>query len=187
MKSNKTHKTSKKHSRLYVVSKKDSNVDEKSSFGVVPLLLKDHKKMRSLMKKIKSPRTADGKKLLAFRALELLLDSHTDAEEKSLLNVIKDVEKFTDMSNEGIAEHHLHEIVRKEIRRSRNLDTKVTQVKIFCEMLEHHLDEEEEDLFPKFKDYVALSTRKKLGKRFQAHRLSTKSKSESHLINKALA
>lgn len=40
--------------------------------------------------------------------------------------------------------------------------------------LEHHLEEEEEDLFPRFKKYVATSTRKKMGDLFLKKRKATR-------------
>ena len=41
-------------------------------------------------------------------------------------------------------------------------------MKVFCEILEHHSheDEEEVDIFQNFRKYAALSTRKKIGSAF---------------------
>jgi hypothetical protein len=149
-----------------------------SSQSVVSLLLKDHRAMRSLMEKIKSPRSNPPNILSAFKKLEKLVYSHMRAEETSLLFRISEHEIFEDEAMEGIEEHKIHELVMENIHRLRDQERKITHIKIFCEFLEHHLDEEEEDLFPAFKKHTALSTRKKIGAIFLKKRKATKRKGE---------
>ncbi len=146
--------------------------------SVVSLLLKDHRAMRKLMEKIKSPRSTPAKIFSAFKILEKLVYSHMRAEETSLLFRIKEHEIFEDEAVEGIEEHKIHEMVMTNLHRLKDKERKQTHIKIFCEFLEHHLDEEEEDLFPAFKKYTALSTRKKSGVIFMKKRKATKRKGE---------
>lgn len=129
--------------------------------------------MRKLMAKIKSPRSDKPKIFRSFRQLEKLVDSHMKSEEKSLLHRIKDHEKFEDEAEEGIEEHKIHRLVLSNIHKIKDKDRKTTQIKIFCEFLEHHLEEEEKDLFPKFKKYVASTTEKKMGSIFLLKRKQT--------------
>ena len=53
-------------------------------------------------------------------------------------------------------------------------------------MLEHHLEEEEEDLFPTFKEYSARSTRKKMGTVFRKEREKHKSKREEQVYRETV-
>jgi hemerythrin superfamily protein len=152
---------------------------EKSPEGVITLLLKDHKAMRVLMKKIKSHRTTPAKIRTNFAMLEKLVLSHVKAEEFSLLHFIQHHPKFEDHAKESIEEHHIHESVLAGIRNLKDADRRITQMKIFCELLEDHIDEEEEELFPQFKKYSALSTRKKMGTLFIQRRTKTHSKNEN--------
>lgn len=146
---------------------------DQNSWSVVKLLIKDHQAMRKFMEKIKSPRSDHSKIFRSFTELVKLVESHMKAEEKSLLHRIKDHEKFGDEAEEGIEEHRIHKLVIHNIRRLNKKDRKITQIKIFCEFLEHHLDEEEKDLFPKFKKYAAISTEKKMGTIFLKKRMQT--------------
>ncbi len=141
--------------------------------GVISLLLKDHEAMRVLMKKIKSHRATPAQIKSNFILLEKLVRSHVKAEEFSLLKRLEHHPKFEDHSKESIEEHHIHESVLIGIRNLKNADRKLTQIKIFCELLKDHIDEEEEELFPQFKRYSALSTRKKMGALFIKRRKET--------------
>lgn len=157
-------------STLKSVSQSQSQKDRE---GVITQLLKDHKKMKALMKKIKSPRTTDKTCEKTYKVLLKIVKAHVISEEKSLLNILKGHPRFDDMTQEGIEEHRLHDTVLKQINQTRDLSKKCVRIKIFCEMLEHHLEEEEEDLFPAFRDYAALSTRKKMGAVFRKERSKT--------------
>ncbi len=137
-----------------------------TTHGIIKLLLADHKLMRSLMKEVKSKRSSDAKIVASFHELEAVVTSHMAAEERSFLSVVRGHEKFEGLALEGIEEHRVHETVLAGIRRVRAKDRKIQQMKIFCEILEHHLDEEEEGLFPRFKKYAAASTRRKIGDAF---------------------
>jgi hemerythrin superfamily protein len=149
---------------------------EMSSTGVLTLLLKDHREMKSLMAKVKSHRSTPAGKESSFRLLVQLVRSHVKAEEKSLLNKLKTHERFEDEAIEGIEEHRIHAKVIGDIYRIQDRERRQIRMKIFCEFLEHHLREEEKDLFPRFKKYSALTTRKKMGKVFLDKRKQSSTK-----------
>lgn len=147
---------------------------EPNTEGVIKLLLKDHQAMRVLMKKIKSHRAKPTEIYKKFDLLEKIVLSHVKAEEYALLNRIDHHPKFEDHAMESIEEHNIHDNILKGIHRLRDQTRKVTQMKIFCEMLKDHIDEEEEELFPQFKKYSARSTRKKMGALFLTRRKQTR-------------
>jgi hemerythrin superfamily protein len=155
-----------------------ANQAQPSDRNVVALLLKDHRAMKSLMKKIKSPHAQPAKVFSLFKKLEKLVYSHMRAEETSLLHRLEGHEKFEDEVDEGVEEHKIHELVMGNIHKLKDKDRKVTHIEIFCEFLEHHLKEEENELFPMFNKYAALSTRKKMGATFLKRRKATKRKGE---------
>ncbi|MGZ3696397.1 MAG: hemerythrin domain-containing protein, partial [Bdellovibrionota bacterium] len=149
-----------------------------SDFGVVTLLLKDHAAMKKLMAAVKSKRSSRAKVFSSFAKLEKLVHSHMTAEEGALLNRIENHEKFAGEAVEGLEEHEIHRIVMKSIHSVRDPLHKAVRMKSYCEILEHHLHEEEVDLFPRFKKYAALSTRKKMGKVFLRSRKKSHSSGE---------
>ena len=138
----------------------------KAPHDIIKLLITDHELMRSLMDKMKSQKASDDDVIETFKELVRVVESHVEAEEKSFLSLIKDNPKFHDEVLEGYEEHRVHENVIAKIDDVKDKERRAQQMKIYCEMLEHHLKEEEEDLFPKFKDYAALDTRKKIGQNF---------------------
>jgi hemerythrin-like domain-containing protein len=141
--------------------------------GVVKLLLADHKLLRNYMQKVKSDRQSPQDKIKYFKLLEKTVRSHVQAEENAFLSFVEHNPKFADQATESREEHRVHEYVLKGIRGVSDRHRKIVQMESFCEILEHHLDEEEKDLFPRFKKYAALSTRKKMGKNFLKVRVKT--------------
>lgn len=157
----------KKKTSLQVVAGWPSKAEAAS---IVSLLLKDHRAMRQLMEKINSKRSTPRTIVATFGKLEQLVKSHMKAEEEALLNRIREHELFEDKAKEGIEEHRVHELVMANVHRVRDIERKAIHAHIFCEILEHHLKEEEKGLFPRVQKRVALSTRKKIGAVFAKKR-----------------
>lgn len=144
-----------------------------SNAGIVTLLLKDHRAMKELMSELREPRATNRKRFATFAKLEKLVHSHMIAEENALLERIKDNPKFKDEAVEGLEEHEIHRVVISSIHRVKDPDRRFVRMKSFCEILEHHLREEEEELFPKFKKNTAKSTRRRIGKAFLKSRVKS--------------
>ena len=141
--------------------------------SVIKLLLIDHKAMRKLMQDMQSQRASTASVKKHFGVLKALVKSHMAAEETSLLNHLKSHPKFSDEATESYEEHRMHELIFRGIAQINSPSRKAVQMKIYCEMLEHHLKEEEKDLFPRYKTYFSLSTRKEASKTFMKKRLKT--------------
>lgn len=145
--------------------------------GIVTLLLKDHRAMKELMSDLREEKK-NAKRFAIFRRLEKLVHSHMIAEEAALLEKIKGNPKFEDEAVEGLEEHEIHRVVIKSIHRVKDPDRRYVRMKSFCEILEHHLREEEEDLFPKYKKNTAKVTRRKIGRTFLKSRKKSNQNSE---------
>ncbi len=163
--------------RAPMIEKKSlKTVAQKNKIGshsVIKLLLADHKLLRTLMKKVKSHKASPKDTIKAFEVLTKAVTSHVTAEENTFLVLIKDHPKFKDHALESYEEHRIHEYILAGIKKVKETDRKVQQMKSFCEALEHHLDEEEEDIFPRFKKYFAKSTIKKVGRIYSIERKAT--------------
>ena len=159
----------KKTTKLKAVSQKG----EMGAHTVVKLLLADHKLLRTLMKKVKSHKASPKDSIKAFTVLKKAVYSHVKAEERTFLALIKDHPAFKDHVLESYEEHRIHEYIYAGITKVKETERKVQQMKSFCEVLEHHLDEEEEDLFPRFKKHFAKSTNKKVGRNYSKVRKAT--------------
>ncbi len=133
--------------------------------------------MKELMADLKEDKT-NAKRFATFRKLEKLVHSHMVAEEKALLEKIKDNPKFEDEAVEGLEEHEIHRVVIKSINRVKDPDRRYVRMKSFCEILTHHLREEEEELFPEYKKNTAKVTRRRIGRDFLKSRKRSNQNSE---------
>jgi hemerythrin superfamily protein len=145
--------------------------------GIISLLVKDHRAMKELMANLKEDKT-NTKRFATFRKLEKLIHSHMLAEEKAFLEKIKDNPKFEDEAVEGLEEHEIHRVVIKSIHRVKDPDRRYVRMKSFCEILTHHLREEEEELFPEYKRNSAKVTRRRVGRSFLKTRKKTNTNNE---------
>lgn len=158
-----------KKTKLQKVSHQKSS----SSHSIVKLLLEDHRLLRKLMKDVKSQKATPAHARKKFIELKKVVASHVKAEETTFLALIKDHPAFEDHALESYEEHRVHDMIFAGIGKTKDLERKTEQMKIYCEILEHHLDEEEEDLFPRFKRIFATGTQKKAGRNYLSVRKKT--------------
>lgn len=121
------------------------------------VLKKDHEALRRLMKKMKSERLADEKREQALYEFIDLLQSHTAAEEKTLYKVRKENDWLRGDILEGMQEHRSAEELIEKIKRTENPEIRNAKIKVLCDYTEHHLDEEEESLFPHFEKTISAN------------------------------
>lgn len=130
------------------------------------VLKEDHESLRELMKQMKSSRLSDKKKDQAFKLFVDLLTAHTAAEEKSLYDVRINNEWLRPDILEGLQEHRIAEELIAKIKRTKNRELKDAKMKVLCDYVEHHLDEEEEELFPHFEKTISATQSKKLQQQY---------------------
>lgn len=114
-------------------------------------LKKDHRKVEDLFKEIeKSGDKAAKKKEKLFQTLKQELTAHAEAEEQALYPEIKKNEKMKDMSLEAYEEHHIVKILLEELTELPADDEQWTaKLTVLKEVIEHHVEEEEEEMFKK--------------------------------------
>ncbi|RYZ82547.1 MAG: hypothetical protein EOP04_21820 [Proteobacteria bacterium] len=137
------------------------------------VLIQDHEALRKLMKQIKSARLAPKKKELAYELFCDLLKSHTVAEEQSLYRVRKQNNWLRPDIMEGLQEHRIADELMEKISRTKNPDIQEAKKKVLCDYVEHHLKEEEEDLFPHFEKTISKHQSRELQDLYLKIRLET--------------
>jgi hemerythrin superfamily protein len=132
----------------------------------VRLLVEQHAGIRRLFEEWDelSPRPSKRKAELV-RELITILVKHAKIEEQVFYPAVAaEVEGQADLVDESLEEHHAAELLLKELDRmdpsSDRFDAKVTVLK---EMVIHHLEEEEEALFPQVVDQLPEERRRELG------------------------
>jgi len=110
------------------------------------LLKQDHKKVKALIKKLKS---ASKGKMALVAQIDEEIKIHSQCEEQIFYVEMKKID--SEMVAEAAEEHHQVDTILAELREMTGeegepFDAKVTLLE---ENLEHHIKEEEEEMFPK--------------------------------------
>ena len=122
----------------------------------IELLKADHELVRSLFKEFKEAKEAEdteGMREAQERIFEEL-EVHTGIEEEVFYPAAQEVgEEAEELVAEGIEEHHVVDVLMGEIRDlTPDDDAWVAKMTVLIENVEHHADEEEEELFPKLRE-----------------------------------
>jgi hemerythrin-like domain-containing protein len=112
------------------------------------LLKEDHRKVEQLFSELES---ATGKaKLDVFKQIKTELELHTHIEEKIFYPALEEPEETHDLALEAYEEHAVVKTLLKELGRARTAnDEWEAQAKVLQENVEHHVEEEENELFKK--------------------------------------
>jgi hemerythrin superfamily protein len=135
------------------------------------LLTADHNRVRGLFSRFE---TAAGKNdaqaaQLAAKIFEEL-EIHTKIEEALFYpTVTKLNDEIHELVTEGIEEHHVVDGLMAEVKGLRPSDEEwPAKMKVLVENVEHHAEEEEQEMFPKIRSAMDKDARAELGQRLEA-------------------
>lgn len=123
------------------------------------LLIADHNRVRGLFAQFRQAHEADDRPAMVEVAAKILedLEVHTTIEEEIFYPSIRDTsEEIGEMVDEGVQEHHVVKVLMEELG-----DVDVTsdewaaKVTVLIENVEHHAEEEEQDMFPPLRSRLA--------------------------------
>jgi hemerythrin superfamily protein len=113
------------------------------------LLKKQHRDVKRLFKKIEGTESAsERRQLMTEIAQELQV--HTKIEEELFYPAMRDVpsKKAAEMVNEALEEHHVVDLVLKELPQVDPEDERFeAKMTVLSELVLHHADEEEKEMF----------------------------------------
>jgi hemerythrin-like domain-containing protein len=110
------------------------------------LLKADHRKVDELFKQLE--RTNGKQKLTVFEQIKMELDLHAHIEEKIFYPALEDAAETRDIVLEAYEEHKQVKTLLRELSRARNADEDwEAKAKVLQENVEHHVQEEENELF----------------------------------------
>jgi hemerythrin-like domain-containing protein len=109
----------------------------------------DHDEVKAILDKLENTsKTAKKTKEDLFLKLKRHLIPHMKGEEKHLYSALTDDKEGHEVALESLEEHHVAEMVLQELdsldKDAENWDAKL---KVFKELVEHHIEEEEEEVF----------------------------------------
>jgi len=136
------------------------------------LLRKDHEEALDLAKRICEAKSGAARKAL-FKELKPALAAHSRAEEATVyrpLIALKQDEDARSIGNEGFVEHGLLDAIVEKMSSSRTPESEAwaANAKVLYELLQHHVDEEHNQMFAELGDNFDGEQLEAMGKRFLA-------------------
>ncbi|TGX54849.1 hemerythrin domain-containing protein [Sphingomonas gei] len=128
----------------------------------------DHNRQRALLKRVGDNPGTDGPRREAFETLRLELQAHAAAEEESLYSTMLADPELREDARHSVSEHKevddfLGELLDLEFG-SPEWDAKFGEMR---HRYEHHIDEEEEDMFPAASERLPAEVEERLAQVFE--------------------
>jgi hemerythrin-like domain-containing protein len=144
--------------------------NSQSRKDAVALLKQDHKNVRQLLKKLESAEEGD-ERLELFSQIENELKVHTQIEEEIFYPAFHraaEGEKDEHLFYEAVEEHHVVDMVLPEISETdESSDEFAAKAKVLKDLVEHHAEEEETQMFPKARKLMGTGELKELGQQLE--------------------
>ena len=129
--------------------------------NIINLLKKDHKNVKKLLDD-----TINNRDTSKYPQIQKKLRIHMEGEENLLYP--KTRKQATDLTLEAYEEHDL---VKKELKDIDNLNINdecwMPKMKVVRDLIEHHVEEEEEEYFPKSEELLGLDQLEHLGQKYE--------------------
>jgi hemerythrin superfamily protein len=133
------------------------------------LLKADHKKVAGILEKLDST-TERGVKTREelFTQLKTELDVHARIEETIFYPVLEEAKETRDITLEAFEEHRLVKQLLGELdKMSKDSEEWTAKFTVLKENVEHHVEEEESDMFPKARKVLSDDQAETLGTRLE--------------------
>jgi hemerythrin-like domain-containing protein len=134
---------------------------------VLTFLSDDHDEAKAVFKKLEKAEGAAASKL--WKQLSSMLRLHEELEETLFYPRLKKEEATSDIILEGYQEHHVMDVLIDEIGLLKPSDEEwAPKIKVLQENTEHHIEEEEGELFPRVRKLWSADRRNKIGREMQS-------------------
>jgi hemerythrin-like domain-containing protein len=148
------------------------------SVSIIDLLLYDHQFLKACIRILKDDASDKSRKLLVSRGFLEAVQKHSKAEKKAVYTPLK---KNTELHFTILEAEIEHGVVDAKVKYLKNCVARVrvlkdeteAELKVLAELLEHHLKEEESEMFPKMREALEDETLIELGVEFMSLRKLT--------------
>ncbi len=134
----------------------------------IEFLTHQHHQTEELFEQYQAASDASQRRKLAEEIVEDL-EQHTTLEETVFYPTVR--ERIPDLEKEileDLEEHHAVELLLKEVAEGDPTDERFdAKISVIQEQVEHHVEEEEQDLFPRVRDALGDDALRELGRRMQ--------------------
>jgi Hemerythrin HHE cation binding domain len=131
----------------------------------------DHDKAKSVLQELLESKQPSRSKQKIFEELKRELTVHFRAEEKVFYNRIKEEKEAKDSVLEGNEEHHMADLLLKEISRLGPSDERwKAKLTVLKEAVEHHIEEEESEIWSEAREILSDEEADEIGEAFAAEK-----------------
>ena len=136
------------------------------------LLKDDHTKVKKMLEELDgTTERAEKTRTEVLRPLKHELTIHETIEEEILYPALKEFAKTKDIALEGYEEHHVVDEIVAELEATPVSDeTWGAKLTVMKENLEHHIEEEEDEMFPQARQVMEPAELDELGERMAARK-----------------
>ena len=142
----------------------------------ITLLKTDHEKVAGIFEKLEeTTERAERTREELFTKLKQELDLHAHIEEKIFYPAIKQAEETRDITMEALQEHHVVKVLLRELdAMGVTSETWTAKLKVLKENVEHHVEEEEGEMFKKARTVLSKDQLEELGALMEAEKRQQK-------------
>src|SRR6185436_15874713 len=138
----------------------------KKPADAIAVLKQDHETVRGLLGQLENATGSRREKLLA--KVEQELKVHTQIEEEIFYPAYREAARKKEdqkLYYEAVEEHHVVDLVMPEASEGENPEELKAKAKVLKDLVEHHADEEEKEMFPRARKALDRDELKELGAR----------------------
>lgn len=140
--------------------------------NAIDLLTDDHDTVRDLFAKFRSAKEADDSAEMRTLQQQIFeeIETHSRIEEDVFYPAARDAgdDELTEMVAEGVQEHHVVKVLMREVEALSDEEVFVAKMTVLMENVEHHAEEEENELFPKVRTALSEERLDQLGAELEA-------------------
>ncbi len=134
-------------------------------------LTQDHDMLRDMMEELAATEGDTPQRRALFGSLAQELIYHAKAEERTLYQFMLGNERVQDVASHSIHEHEQIEDAIAEVHEIEMSSPQwLIRFKKLKELVEHHLDEEEQDIFDSGEDLISADLQQELGMRYMTEK-----------------
>jgi hemerythrin-like domain-containing protein len=141
----------------------------------IALLKKDHEKVRGLLSKLETAANRGSDRAMQLVAqVEHEVKIHSQIEEEIFYPAYRDAAQKKDDKKlyfEAKEEHHVVDLVMPEMEEGGSTEEFAAKAKVLKELIEHHADEEEKEMFPKARKLFDRDELRELGERLEQRKM----------------
>ncbi len=141
--------------------------------NIITIIKHDHKPLKEGIQILTSENSKPAQKKAALKKFLLNLKLHAKSEEASLYEEIVEKKELHDMTLEAFEEHSVADLLSDELEASGYeedfSDELMAKAKVLAEIVEHHIEEEENEMFSTLKKESSEEELVEMGQEYKKH------------------